>query len=110
MKPEDLLELMGFVGKLKELERTGWAMRGVKRPESVADHSFGTAILSMILAKDEGLDVGKAAMMALVHDLPEAVVGDIVPSDPFISVAQMIGGLPKTQNAYPLTLQLGDIP
>jgi 5'-deoxynucleotidase YfbR-like HD superfamily hydrolase len=34
------------------------------------------------LASSSSLDVSRAALLALVHDLPEAIVGDIVPHDP----------------------------
>lgn len=51
-------------------------MRGVETPESVADHSWGTALLVLMCAP-AGLDVSRALAMATVHDLAEARVGDI---------------------------------
>jgi len=48
----DLKESIGFIlqaGILKNLPRTGWLLRGIKNPESVADHSYRTALLSMLL-------------------------------------------------------------
>lgn len=61
---------------LKRVPRTGWCMRGVETPESVADHSWGTALLVLMCAP-AGLDVSRALAMATVHDLAEARVGDI---------------------------------
>jgi len=61
----------------KEQPRTGWLLRGVRQPESVADHSWGTAYLCAIHAGPAGVDSGRAVAMAVIHDLAEAVTGDI---------------------------------
>ena len=53
---------------------------GIPQPESVADHIFRTAILCMIYADLEGLNQLKLIRMALIHDLPEAITGDLTPS------------------------------
>jgi putative hydrolase of HD superfamily len=55
--------------------------RGIAEPESVADHSFLTAVLALLLASELGLDAGKLLALTVVHDLPEsdADVGDITP-------------------------------
>ncbi|MEM2294532.1 MAG: HD domain-containing protein, partial [Nitrososphaerota archaeon] len=45
--------------------------------ETVAGHSFEAAILAIELAPIVGANPEKAATLALVHDLPEAVMGDI---------------------------------
>lgn len=63
--------------RLKDTVRTGWALRGVREPESVADHSWGTALLCMIYGPAAGIDVGKAVCIAVVHDLAECRVGDV---------------------------------
>ena len=34
---------------LADLPRTGWLLRGVRPCESIADHSFGVALVSMLL-------------------------------------------------------------
>lgn len=72
---------MGYVGDLKKLKRTGWVRSGIKNPESVADHSFRTTIMALVLAKRVGVDQSKAVKMALVHDLAESIVGDLTPTD-----------------------------
>ncbi|MFH0832186.1 MAG: HD domain-containing protein [Candidatus Aenigmatarchaeota archaeon] len=69
-------EFIGYVNKLKDIKRTGWVERGVKNPESSAEHSFMAAVLSMLLAKN--VDEKKVIKMALIHDLAESVVGDII--------------------------------
>ncbi|MEM3397495.1 MAG: HD family hydrolase [Nitrososphaerota archaeon] len=75
-----LLEINDILSRLKEVRRTGWVERGVEDPESVADHSFNVVALSIILADARGLDVAEVARMAILHDLPEAVIGDLTPS------------------------------
>ncbi len=75
-----LSDLFLEAGKLKEIERTGWIRSGIPKPESVADHSWRTALMAMLLCPD-GLDREKAIMMALVHDLGEVDAGDITPAD-----------------------------
>ncbi|RLG03792.1 MAG: hypothetical protein DRN54_02270 [Thaumarchaeota archaeon] len=64
---------------LKRLRRAGWLRCGVREPESVAAHSYAVALLSILLADLRGLDVAEVARMALIHDLPEAVIGDLTP-------------------------------
>ena len=61
------------VGLLKRQKRTGWVLRGVPLPESVADHSYRMAMLAMICSVP-GVDSGRAVQIALVHDLAEAHV------------------------------------
>jgi putative hydrolase of HD superfamily len=63
---------------LKDEPRGGWVLRGVRDPESVADHSWGTALLCLLYAAEAGVDRDKAVTMALVHDLAEAETGDVV--------------------------------
>jgi putative hydrolase of HD superfamily len=74
-----LLELQ----RLKRLDRTGWVLRGLPPgAESVAAHSYGVALVAMLLA-DEcaargiGVDVGRVLRIALLHDLQETRTGDM---------------------------------
>ncbi len=73
-----VLHLAFLIGKLKELKRTGWIRHKVPTPESVAEHSYRVAILAMALARDAHVDELKAIKMALVHDLAEVEVGDVI--------------------------------
>lgn len=68
----------------KELPRQGFIAMGFKRNEadSVAAHSFSTALLAYFLAKQlqkEGqkVDADKVLKMGLVHDIGETIVGDV---------------------------------
>jgi len=73
-------KLVNAAGKLKRIKRQGWLDAGIpkEQAESVADHSFRTALLVAFLTDPE-LDMAKALKMALVHDLGEAEVGDLTP-------------------------------
>jgi len=73
------VQLLLDAHRLKRTPRTGWVMRGVADAESVADHSFGVAFISLILAEiaEQPLDKAKLLTIALLHDLPESVVSDL---------------------------------
>jgi putative hydrolases of HD superfamily len=65
------------VGMLKRTPRSGFQFLGSGR-ESVADHTFRTALIGFALAKLEGAtDPYKVACLCLFHDLPEARTGDL---------------------------------
>ena len=77
----NLVDFFRVSGRLKRIPRSGWVKAGIDSPESVADHTFRTAILCMIHSDLEGLDALKMLQMALIHDLPEAFTGDLTPAD-----------------------------
>ena len=77
-----LLDIFIEAGNLKKLPRTGWLLRGVSNPESIADHSYRVALITLFLAdelKARGveIDVERALKIAVLHDLAEARVTDI---------------------------------
>ena len=68
------------------MARTGWAQAGVPRgmTETVGCHTFEAAALALALsleARRRGIKVSpeRSAALALVHDLPEAIQGDLPP-------------------------------
>lgn len=73
---KDIAKFLYEMGQLKRVKRSGWWIAGVKDPESVAEHSFRTAIIAYLLARLEEEDPGKAALMALFHDLSETRTND----------------------------------
>ncbi|MEJ7763199.1 MAG: HD domain-containing protein, partial [Thermomicrobiales bacterium] len=80
-----LVRFLLLAGRLKRLLRTGWLHSGVPpaEVESVADHSFRTALLAWLAASREpGLNRDRVLAMAMVHDLAEALAGDPTPYDP----------------------------
>jgi putative hydrolase of HD superfamily len=84
-KEPDMKALLTFFaqsGRLKSEKRRGWLVKlGLAHPESVADHSYRTALMAMVLSDSRGLDTAKAVRLALLHDLPEALVGDAMPEE-----------------------------
>lgn len=64
-------------GTLKLKPRAGWLDCGIKHPESIAEHSFRTAFIAMILANLEGADPFRAAGLSVLHDSQESRVSDI---------------------------------
>ncbi len=79
----EILELVLRALTLKDLPRRGWKLVGVPNSEDVASHTFGVALLAMLVAKERGLDQEKAMKIALIHELGETVLGDITPRDEF---------------------------
>jgi putative hydrolases of HD superfamily len=80
--PLAAIELVQFFDRLAALPRTGWLLRGVVEPESIAEHSFGVCLVATLLIDDlraKGVEVDgeRVLRMALVHDAAEAFTGDI---------------------------------
>jgi putative hydrolases of HD superfamily len=73
----DTAKFLYEIGQLKRVRRSGWWLAGIKDPESVAEHSFRTAILGYIMACSEGANPMRTAAMCLFHDVPEARVSDL---------------------------------
>ncbi|MBI3318038.1 MAG: HD domain-containing protein [Candidatus Omnitrophica bacterium] len=68
---------MAEAGILKQVRRSGWWMIGIKNGESVAEHSFRTALLGYLLARLERADPYPVVMMSLLNDLHEARINDL---------------------------------
>lgn len=65
------------VGMLNRTPRSGFQFLG-SGEQSVAEHSFRTAVISYVLGKLDGtVDVGKMLKEAIFHDLGEARVSDL---------------------------------
>ena len=62
---------------LKEIPRSGYHFLGAGR-ESVAEHTFSTTFIGYVMSQVvDGLDTLKLICMCLLHDLPEARIGDL---------------------------------
>ncbi len=74
-----LLEIILECNELKAIPRMGWRVRGVRNGESVAEHSYAVALIAMLVADRLDIDIDHAKLLkiALVHDLPEHMLGDI---------------------------------
>lgn len=79
----DLIPVLIELQRLKNLDRTGWTLRGLPNgTESVAAHSFGVGVTAMLLADQlvaQGVTVNleRVLRMALLHDWAEVRVGDM---------------------------------
>jgi putative hydrolase of HD superfamily len=78
MVKKDIVEFIETIYTLKEIKRAGWVKRKIKNPESIADHTFGVMILTYLLAKENNLNETKCLKLALIHDLGESIIGDII--------------------------------
>jgi putative hydrolase of HD superfamily len=77
-----LFEFFYVISELKKVSRKGWKEKvGIDKPESVADHSYGTAIMSMIFSDIKNYDTEKILKMSLLHDLAESITGDFTPNE-----------------------------
>lgn len=74
-------DFLATIGALKDLPRRGWVKRGIPHPESVADHMYHMAMICLTYPWADEADRTRAIEMVLVHDAPEAIAGDVTPSD-----------------------------
>lgn len=96
----------------KELPRQGFIALGFKRNEadSVAAHSWTTAMLAYMLASEiradgQKIDIDKVVKMALFHDMAETIVGDVG-----TFVKSMAGGAFADIEEEGLKWLVGDLP
>src|SRR5882672_1722342 len=85
-KKMDNRGLEGFWRLLERLKlepRQGWKEKlRLEEVESVADHSYGVAMLGLFQAWSKGgYDLERLLKLALLHDLDEAITGDMTPKD-----------------------------
>lgn len=76
MTPRELLGILHIAERLKDTTRH--CTTSNRRTESVAEHSWRTALMAFLL-QDEfpELDIDRVTAMCLIHDLGESFTGDI---------------------------------
>jgi putative hydrolases of HD superfamily len=75
-----ILDFFKTIVNLKKISRQGWIDKvSIKNPESVADHSYSMAMISMVISDLENYDSEKILKMVLLHDLAESKIGDFTP-------------------------------
>jgi putative hydrolase of HD superfamily len=75
---ERLLDTFLELQILDRVPRSGWTLRGVPDPESVAEHSWHVTFLVWCLGREvPGLDRLRAVELALMHDVAEVRLGDL---------------------------------
>ena len=71
-----LIEFLRSAERLKTVTRSGFTSEG--HPESVAEHTWRVALMATLLAPQfPDVDAARVVRMCLVHDLGEAIGGDI---------------------------------
>ena len=113
MEAAAILDFARRVGALKNLPRTGWLLRGVRGGESVADHAYRTTHLAMLLADalpagGARLDTERVLRMAQLHEIGEAVIGDL-PSGVEASIPAEVKSRLEEQAVASLTKALGAV-
>ncbi len=75
-----ILDFFKTAANLKKISRQGWVDKlALDNPESVADHSYSMAVMSMVISDLENYDSEKILKMVLLHDLAESKIGDYTP-------------------------------
>src|SRR6267143_2587919 len=79
---DPLVQFWEFAARLKSEARRGWLKKlRLQRTESVADHSFALSLLCLFEGERRGYNVERLLKLALLHDLEEAITGDLTPQD-----------------------------
>ncbi|MFH1841193.1 MAG: HD domain-containing protein [Candidatus Nealsonbacteria bacterium] len=77
----NLLDFLIEIGKLKKTKRKGWVLRGIKDPETIADHTFRMVVMAWLFCCRKNIDANKVLKMSLIHDFCEVCAGDTTPYD-----------------------------
>lgn len=84
-KIKNLLKFYLLATELKNKIRSGWKVWNIERDrvESVAEHIYGTCILAIAIDSEFDLDINlnKAIMMLVLHEIEEIKIGDLTPFD-----------------------------
>jgi putative hydrolase of HD superfamily len=74
-----IIRLFEDIHPLDRIPRSGYLLRGVPEPESVAAHSHFMALMTLLFVQEypERFNAEKALALALIHDLSEARILDI---------------------------------
>ena len=113
---DDISQILDFLRAAEQLKntlRSGHTSTG--RPESTAEHTWRLCLMVMLFAPDyPDVDVLRLLKMCLIHDLGEALHGDIpaVDQDPAVDksveerehLLQLIAPLPADRHAEILAL------
>jgi putative hydrolase of HD superfamily len=90
MRADELDGVLAFLRaaeRLKTVTRSGWTSTG--KAESVAEHTWRLCLMAMVLyGRSEDIDLAKLLKMCLIHDLGEAIGGDV-------PAPAQVGGSPK---------------
>lgn len=114
LNDQDLTAYIHFfheVGLLSDTPRSGFAFLGSGK-QSVAEHSFRMALIAYALADlvpTEKIDRSKLLAMSLLHDLPEARIGDLNYVNKRYVEANEEKALEDIRSAYPCGSHIFDL-
>lgn len=69
------IAFLALAERLKDTLRTGHTTQG--RTESTAEHTWRLCLMALVVGEALGVDAGKLLRICLVHDLAEALTGDL---------------------------------
>ncbi|MEY8321227.1 HD domain-containing protein [Lachnospiraceae bacterium 46-61] len=76
MTDRELIDFLNIAEKMKCNTRHSWT--STNRKESVAEHSWRLSLIALLLEREiENVDFQKIIKMCIIHDLGEAITGDI---------------------------------
>ncbi|KAL7275228.1 hypothetical protein RUND412_001843 [Rhizina undulata] len=75
------LQFLHIIERLKTTPREGWRRFEILHGESIADHMYRMSIITMLCPPEAGINKDRCVKMAIIHDMAEALVGDITPTD-----------------------------
>src|SRR5437879_3555514 len=105
---DKLVQFWEVGARLKAEPRRGWLKKlRLQRTESVADHSFALSLLCLFEGERRSYNVERLLKLALLHDLEEAITGDLTPEDKEargenIAKAQKISAREQLISYFPL--------
>ena len=73
---DGVLAFLRAAERLKTVTRSGHTSAG--KPESVAEHTWRLCLMAMVLyGRSSGIDLGRLLKICVIHDLGEAIGGDV---------------------------------
>ncbi|KAG8531720.1 uncharacterized protein KY384_003352 [Bacidia gigantensis] len=80
-QPSTPIPFFHLLERLKTTPREGWRRFHIKRPESIADHMYRMSIICLVAPDSlaSKINIGHCVQLALVHDMAESIVGDLIP-------------------------------
>jgi putative hydrolase of HD superfamily len=106
MRTDELDGVLAFLRaaeRLKTVTRSGWTSTG--EAESVAEHTWRLCLMAMVLyGRTDDVDLARLLKMCLVHDLGEAIGGDVP------APAQLAGSPKAGQERADLLVLVGPLP
>ena len=71
-----VLQFLRATERIKTTTRSAWTSSG--REESVAEHTWRLCLMALVLApRFPGVDIGRLMKICVIHDLGEAIGGDV---------------------------------